>query len=199
MSQPQSTAQKVQNHPAVVQAQNTANQYVNQLDKHLGQYPALIEFEKRTQVPKTWAAIGTVILFSVLILINPLASPISNLVGFAAPAYLSFRAIESPGVQDDVQWLSYWSVFSFFNLLESFALRLILYYLPFYYPFKTVFILWLQLPAFRGAQTLYFAVLKPVIANAAKQTTSATSTSTSTATADDLRSRVHTATADPTL
>ena len=64
-------------------------------------------------------------------------------------AYLSFRAIESPQTQDDVQWLTYWAVFGFFNFLESFALRIVLYYLPWYFAFKTIFVLWLQLPAFR--------------------------------------------------
>jgi len=199
MSNP-STAQKVQQHPAVIQAQNTANQYVSQLDKHLAQYPVLLQLEQRTQVPKTWAVIGTVSLLTLLIFINPLARPVSNLIGWALPAYLSFKAIETPGIQDDVQWLSYWVTFGFFNFLESFCLSLLLYYIPFYFAFKTAFILWLQLPAFRGATTLYFAVLKPVVINAQRNApTSGHTTSTSTASADELRSRVNTATADPTL
>lgn len=65
------------------------------------------------------------------------------------PAYLSIKAIESPSTNDDVQWLTYWVVFGFFNFLESFALRVVLYYLPWYFAFKSIFILWLQLPAFR--------------------------------------------------
>lgn len=80
---------------------------------------------------------------------NPLAAPVSNLVGWALPAYLSFKAIESPQHADDVQWLTYWVVFGFFNFLESFALRLVLYYVPWYFAFKTAFIVWLQLPVFR--------------------------------------------------
>lgn len=35
-----------------------------------------------------------------------LASPISNLAGFALPAYLSIQALESAGTNDDKQWLS---------------------------------------------------------------------------------------------
>ena len=73
----------------------------------------------------------------------------SNLIGWGLPAYLSFKAIESPGIQDDVQWLTYWVVFGFFNFMESFALRIVLYYFPWYFAFKTIFVLWLQLPAFR--------------------------------------------------
>ena len=98
-------------------------------------------------MPKTFLVIGAGVLTSLLIFINALASPVSNLVGWALPAYLSFKAIESPAHEDDVQWLTYWVVFGFFNFLESFALRPVLYYFPFYYAFKTIFVLWLQLPA----------------------------------------------------
>jgi receptor expression-enhancing protein 5/6 len=90
---------------------------------------------------------GAVGLATILIFINALAAPTSNLVGWLLPAYLSFKAIETTGHEDDIQWLTYWVVFGFFNFLESFALRMVLYYFPFYYAFKTLFVLWLQLPA----------------------------------------------------
>ena len=115
----------------------------------LSKYPVFNTFEERTQVPKTYAALGSVVLVAFLLLFNSLASPVSNLIGWALPALLSFKALESPGVQDDVQWLTYWVVFGFFNFLESFALTVVLYYFPWYFAFKTVFVLWLQLPAFR--------------------------------------------------
>lgn len=118
---------------------------VSQLTK----YPVLINFEQRTQIPKTYAVLGASLLVVILHMFNALAAPVSNLVGWALPAYLSFKALESPSTQDDVQWLTYWVVFGFFNFLESFALRLVLYYVPWYFAFKTLFILWLQLPYFR--------------------------------------------------
>ncbi|KAJ3788132.1 TB2/DP1, HVA22 family-domain-containing protein [Lentinula aff. detonsa] len=152
-------------HPMVVQAQNKAVYYHDQLDKELTKYPVLLNFEQRTQIPKTYAVLGASLLVVILHMFNPLAAPVSNLVGWALPAYLSFKAVESPSSQDDVQWLTYWVVFGFFNFLESFALRLVLYYVPWYFAFKTLFILWLQLPYFRGAQVTYLTVLKPVLAN----------------------------------
>ncbi|KAL0573679.1 ER membrane protein DP1/Yop1 [Marasmius crinis-equi] len=158
-------AQKVQQHPVVIQAQNKIGYYNDQLDKELTKYPVLVNFEQRTQVPKTYAVVAAGSLIVFLHLFNPLAQPMSNLVGWALPAYLSFKALETPAHQDDIQWLTYWVVFGFFNFLESIALSVVLYYVPWYFAFKTVFILWLQLPVFRGAQTTYFTVLKPVLAN----------------------------------
>jgi len=184
-----SAAQKIQTHPTVIQAQDKASYYISQLDKELTKYPVLNQFEQRTQVPKTYAVIGTVTLLTLLIFINPLAAPISNLIGWGFPAYLSFKALETPAHQDDVQWLTYWVVFAFFTFLESFALRIVLYYFPFYFAFKTVFIIWLQLPAFKGATTLYLSVLRPVLNRGSNRV--ATTNTTSTANADELRSKVN--------
>jgi receptor expression-enhancing protein 5/6 len=184
-----SATQKVQQHPAFIQASNKANYYVNQLDKELTKYPALRAFEERTQIPKAYAVLGGIALLTLFHFINSLAGPVSNLVGWALPAFLSFKALESPGHQDDVQWLTYWIVFGFFNFTESFALRLVLYYFPWYFAFKTVFIIWLQLPTFRGAQTIYLSVLKPILANISKNN-SAVAPTTADSTAEGLRERV---------
>jgi len=184
-----SATQKVQQHPAFIQASNKANYYVNQLDKELTKYPALRSFEERTQIPKAYAVLGGIALLTLFHFINSLAGPVSNLVGWALPAFLSFKALESPGHQDDVQWLTYWIVFGFFNFTESFALRLVLYYFPWYFAFKTVFIIWLQLPTFRGAQTIYLSVLKPILANISKNN-SAVAPTTADSTAEGLRERV---------
>ncbi|KAI0317918.1 TB2/DP1, HVA22 family-domain-containing protein [Amylostereum chailletii] len=165
-----SAQQKVQQHPVFQQAQAKANYYVAQLDKELSKYPVMNRLEQRTQVPKSYVFIGAVSVIGLLHFINALAAPVSNLLGWALPAYLSFKALESPGHDDDVQWLTYWIVFGFFNFTEGFALRLVLYYFPWYFTFKSIFILWLQLPAFRGAQATYYTVLKPVLANLSHQT-----------------------------
>jgi receptor expression-enhancing protein 5/6 len=184
-----SATQKVQQHPAFIQASNKANYYVSQLDKELTKYPALRTFEERTQIPKAYAVLGGIVLLTLFHFINSLAGPVSNLVGWALPAFLSFKALETPGHQDDIQWLTYWIVFGFFNFTESFALRVVLYYFPWYFAFKTIFIIWLQLPTFRGAQTIYLSVLKPILANISKNN-SAVAPTTADSTSEGLRERV---------
>ncbi|KAG9122934.1 ER membrane protein DP1/Yop1 [Ceratobasidium sp. 392] len=177
-----STPQQVKTHPAVQQLSNQASFYVAQLDKELSKYPALNQLEQRTQIPKAYTTLGAGALLTLLIFINAFAAPVSNLIGWALPAYLSFKAIETPQPEDDIQWLTYWSTFGFFTFLESLALRPVLYYFPFYYVFKTAFILWLQLPATRGARTLHQSVLRPVLAPYIK---------TGPAPADSLRTKVN--------
>jgi len=189
-----SAQQKVQQHPAFQQAQAKAHYYVAQLDKELSKYPVLVSLEQRAQVPKAYGFIVAVTLLTGFHFVNALAAPVSNLVGWGLPAYLSFKALESPGHDDDVQWLTYWVIFGFFNFAEGFALRALLYYFPWYFSFKTLFILWLQLPAFRGAQTTYYNVLRPVLANVSHRTGSTRTLSNDTVTAEGLRDRVATAT-----
>lgn len=63
-------------------------------------------------------------------------------------AYASFKAIESPGKEDDKQWLTYWTVIGFVQMIEYFS-DILLYWFPFYYLFKTLLVLYLALPQFR--------------------------------------------------
>ncbi|KAH8081170.1 TB2/DP1, HVA22 family-domain-containing protein [Filobasidium floriforme] len=156
------TKNQVLSHPYVQQGAAVANQYAVRLDKHLSQYPILNKAEEKTRIPKVYGVLSTAGAFIFLIFFNlfGLASPLSNLIGWAIPAYLSVQALESPGKNDDKQWLTYWVVFGLFNFVESAALRPILYYFPFYFVSKTLFISWLMSPQFRGAEILYHNVVR---------------------------------------
>lgn len=136
--------------------------YVSQFDKELSKYPWAIELEKKTKVPKTYLAGGAGGLLAVLIFFNVWGNLITNLIGFLYPAYASFKAIESPNKEDDVQWLTYWVVFALLNVLEFFT-EILLFWVPFYYSFKTVMILYLLLPQFHGAAVLYSKFVRPTL------------------------------------
>ncbi|KAJ2644296.1 ER membrane protein DP1/Yop1, partial [Coemansia sp. RSA 1287] len=79
--------------------------------------------------------------------------------------YASMEAIETPGKEDDAQWLTYWVVFGLFNVLEYFT-GFLLYWFPFYYLIKLGFLVWLMAPATRGAERLYHSGLKPLMLQA---------------------------------
>jgi receptor expression-enhancing protein 5/6 len=90
-------------------------------------------------VSKVFLALGIGFVYFFLIFLNYGGQILSNLVGFIFPgtfplqrrlivAYESIKAIESVGSADDTQWLTYWVVFSFFNVVEYWS-RTILYWL----------------------------------------------------------------------
>lgn len=136
-------------HPFVFSRQRRDANESRHYSIQLSRYPILLQLEESTQIPKAYGVIIAIAVFLSTIFINSLALPVSNFVGWALPAYLSHIAIDTPQTGDDVQWLTYWTVFGFFTFLESLALRPVLYYVPYYFPIKTAFVLWLQLPATR--------------------------------------------------
>uniref|UniRef100_A0A3Q3K6Z5 Receptor expression-enhancing protein n=2 Tax=Monopterus albus TaxID=43700 RepID=A0A3Q3K6Z5_MONAL len=85
-----------------------------------------------------------------------------SLISFVYPAYYSIKAIESPGKEDDTKWLTYWVVYSVFSLGEFFS-DIFLYWFPFYYAFKCLFLLWCMAPmSWNGSQIIYNKVVRPV-------------------------------------
>jgi receptor expression-enhancing protein 5/6 len=89
-----------------------------------------------------------------------IADLLAKLVCVLLPAYWSFKAINSRSKEDDTQWLTYWVIYSVFevaNSLFGWALCLV----PFGLELKLAFLLWLQLPQFNGATVIYHRLLEP--------------------------------------
>lgn len=164
----------------IQQFQQKAEYFVSQIDKELSKYPQLNRLEQTIGVPqaKAYGAIGSFALFTLLIFFNVFAGFLTNLIGFLLPAYFSMRALDSPQPQDDIQWLTYWVVFGFFNFIESF-IDIILHFVPMYYTFKTLAIVWLMLPQTQGAKIVYTRVVRPIMAQGRAATTSAAPTASS--------------------
>ncbi|GAA6000667.1 HVA22/TB2/DP1 family protein [Rhodotorula paludigena] len=159
-------------------AQQKFDYYISQVDKELSKYPSLNHFEAQTGVPKAYATLGAAAVFTTLVFFNIAAGFLTNLLGWGLPAYFSLRALESPGHDDDVQWLTYWIVYGGFTFAETFA-KVIVAWFPYYYVAKTLFILYLVLPSTRGAVVVYDKVFKPLFA---QRKVAPTSTTTSTTT-----------------
>ncbi|WFD30700.1 ER membrane protein DP1/Yop1 [Malassezia sp. CBS 17886] len=136
------------------------DRFLAQLDKELSKYPALNRLDRHLPVPKSYLVVGTLALFTILVFFNIAAGFLTNFIGFVVPTYFSMAALETPQPQDDVQWLTYWVVFGFFNFIESFV-SIVLYWFPFYYTFKTLAIIWLVLPQTQGAKLVYHKLLRP--------------------------------------
>ncbi|CAI0446512.1 unnamed protein product [Linum tenue] len=83
--------------------------------------------------------------------VHTVAGPVTMLL---YPLYASVMAIESPGKEDDEQWLAYWIIYSFLTLSEM-LLQSVLEWIPIWYTAKLVLAAWLVLPQFKGAAFLY--------------------------------------------
>lgn len=95
------------------------------------------------------------------IFIGVLEEYITMTLGVLLPAHFSFKALATKDKDDDKQWLTYWTVFSLFILIELF-LGALLQYIPFYFFLKMVFLIWLFLPIFQGASVVYDNLLGKV-------------------------------------
>lgn len=110
--------------------------------------------------------LGAVGVYFILIFLNVggLGQLLSNIAGFVIPGYYSLVALETSTTADDTALLTYWVVFAFLNVIEFWS-RAILYWVPFYYLFKTVFLVYIGVPAFGGAQLVYVNFIKPLAHN----------------------------------
>ncbi|KAH9828270.1 Protein yop1 [Teratosphaeria destructans] len=142
--------------------QEKAQYHLSQLDKELSKYPYLNQFEQQTSVPKVYVILGLAALYFFLVFFNIAGEFLVNSIGFALPAYYSLEALFTAGKSDDTQWLTYWVVYAFFTVVES-AINAV-YWFPFYYTFKFIFVLWLALPQTGGAQIMFRSVIQPLFA-----------------------------------
>jgi len=125
----------------------------------LDQVPALQNIEDKLKVPKEYLVIAGGFLFVIVVFFGIGANTMCSFIGFIFPAYQTILAIENKNKGDDVQWLVYWILYSFFTVIETFQ-DFIIYWIPFYFAFKLAFLLWAMFPQTRGAKFVYDSFLK---------------------------------------
>uniref|UniRef100_A0AAQ4P237 Receptor expression-enhancing protein n=1 Tax=Gasterosteus aculeatus aculeatus TaxID=481459 RepID=A0AAQ4P237_GASAC len=138
----------------------------DRVDKFLNEKNVVTDFlgtlEEKTGIRKKILAVGAVSFTGLYLVYGYGAALLCNLIGFAYPAYYSIKAIESPSKEDDTKWLTYWVVYGVFSLGEFFS-DIFLYWFPFYYAFKCLFLLWCMAPiAWNGSQIIYNKVVRPI-------------------------------------
>ncbi|RCK66691.1 Protein YOP1 [Candida viswanathii] len=141
--------------------QDQAKRYLSQIDKSTLNLSILNQFEAKTGFPRSYAVIGAAGFYFLLIILNfgGIGQLLSNIAGFVIPGYYSLVALKTTTSKDDTQLLTYWVVFAFINVIEFWS-KTILYYLPFYFLLKTIFLIYLS--AFGGANIIYSTVIRPL-------------------------------------
>jgi len=134
---------------------------VDVLEDHLKKIELMNKAHQATKVKRAYMFFGAVGLLVVLLLTGFVAAAVINLVGFIYPLYASLDALKTDDTNDDTLWLTYWVIYAFFNVFESFA-DFALGWLPFYFFGKLAFLMFCFLPQTRGSQIVYKNFLEPV-------------------------------------
>lgn len=87
-------------------------------------------------------------------------------VGALYPAFETFKVLESKKADPQLMqfWLTYWVVFAMITSAE-FATFYVIAMLPFYYPMKLAFLMYLTSPSYGGAVAIYRWVIAPTFAS----------------------------------
>ncbi|CDO56757.1 hypothetical protein DV451_000413 [Geotrichum candidum] len=135
---------------------------INTIDKELEKYPALKKVEAQTGVPKAYGVLGFVFVYFFLIFLNlgGIGQLLANFASLVVPGYYSLIALETKTLEDDTHFLTYWVVYAAFSVVEFWS-KAILYWVPFYWLFKTIFFLYIGLPQYGGCRIIYLNVIRP--------------------------------------
>merc|ERR1711865_1182005 len=135
---------------------------VDKIEAFLDKIEIMQTLQEKSGVKKLYIAAGISLFVVIFILFGFGAGLLCNFVGFVYPAYASFKSLETQSTNDDRVWLTYWVVYSCFSLIEGF-LEYVLFWVPFYYPIKLLFLFYLFLPQTKGAQQIYESFLSKAL------------------------------------
>jgi len=137
------------------------NAIFDAVDLKINANPQLADLVRKTGQRPAHVAVGVVLVAFVAVLFGFGPHALTNLIGFAYPMYLSFKALQTDEKDDDTFLLTYWVAYGFFTVIEGFVA--ILFKSFFYYVFKSAFLVWLYLPQTKGAQLVYLKVILPIL------------------------------------
>lgn len=130
--------------------------------KALDEYPPAQDIGKKLHVKPSYIGLGVLVLLGLLVIFEYGATWIVFLAGFIYPTYASYKAIESPGEDDDTQWLTYWVIFSLIHVFDR-VLSYIFTSIPFHNLVKFIFIVFLYHPRVQGARLIYHKAIQPIL------------------------------------
>jgi receptor expression-enhancing protein 5/6 len=123
---------------------------------------ALVALSDATGIDAPYIAVALIAAALAFLVFGVGGNLVTTLVGYIYPAYQSFKALDAGEERLMQTWLTYWVVYSCFSLAEVFV-DYILFWVPMYYMFKLMFLLWLMIPSLKGADVVYSVTIKPLL------------------------------------
>jgi receptor expression-enhancing protein 5/6 len=134
--------------------------------------------ESITGMPQLYIAGGFAASFVIVCWVGLGAAFFAHMISLLYPAYRSFKAISRLQVLGDLEerdheqelvvlgkvkkYLMYWVVYGCFNVVE-YVSGVFLFFLPFYWPLKMLFLLWCVHPSTMGSVWVYERVVMPIL------------------------------------
>ena len=139
------------------------NSQIKNLEKNLTGYKLFDTFHLKTKLPRSYLVYGSVSFYFLLVLLDAggFGQILCNTIGFIYPSYLSLRALRTADQKDDTDLLIYWVVYGFFSVIEFWS-KSILGWIPFYFFFKTLFLVFIAVPQTGGAKFIYNKFIQPI-------------------------------------
>jgi len=145
----------------------------DKLNEEFSDWPTVLSVSKALKMPPAMVVIGSVLATVGFCFFGFGGQLVCMLLGCTYPAYESFKAIEAfanmaepTEIYDKAStmqfWLIYWIVVATLSCGEYFF-HYGLIWIPFYYPLKLIFQVWLFFPATRGANHVYHWCVSPLL------------------------------------
>jgi receptor expression-enhancing protein 5/6 len=138
------------------------NALLESLNKSTEGLPVISDISKKLGVPSGIITIVLAVFLLLIMLFGIGADLITDLIGMFYPMFMSFKALETKSGEDDKLWLTYWVVYALYKVADDWS-ETLFYWVPFYYPIKLAFLIFLFAPQTKGAAKLYDYVIRPFI------------------------------------
>lgn len=137
------------------QQPESVEQVLSRISNDFTDVQPLEYISRMLKVHPAYVILGTFVVLFLPIILGLWPSFFVNLLGFLYPGYMTIKTAGNQDREALKQWLSYWLTFGFMELIDGLLILIFLYFLPFFYPIKALFLIWLFYPKSKGASFLY--------------------------------------------
>lgn len=130
--------------------------------EELDNYPPAAKWCSYIHIKPSYLGLIGLILASMILIFEYGSYWFTFFFGFIYPAWASYKAIETPGVEDDTQWLTYWVIFAFIHVIDK-IISYFIAHIPLHNFIKFLIYWILYHPRVKGAHFLYVKVFRKIL------------------------------------